>query len=96
MIVEFSVQVTDEHGNPVHGAEVLVHYPWGEGRGVTDVNGKVQFQKRQAFGESALTTIYINGELQADSVWIEDGSVLAFQTGTASGETENETGLRNQ
>lgn len=79
MIVEFSIQVTNESGLPVRGAEVLVDYPWASDSGVTDDSGRVRFNKRQAFGDSALATIYINGELRAESIWVEENNELVFQ-----------------
>ena len=80
MIIEFSVQITDESGQPVCGAEVLVYYPWAADGGITDENGWVRFEKSQAFGDSALTTIYVNNQLRAEGIWVEDGSKFVFKS----------------
>ena len=82
MIVEFRIQVIDEKESPAGGAEVLVHYPWAADSRTTDENGWVRFEKFQAFGDAALATVYINGELKADSIWISNGNVLVFQSCT--------------
>jgi len=81
MNIEFQIQITDENGIPVSGADVSVHYPWAADSGTTDENGWVRFEKSQAFGDAALTTVYVNGELRADSIWILDESVFVFQSG---------------
>jgi hypothetical protein len=78
MIIDFGIRITDENGDPVSGVEVLVHYPWAMDSGVTDEAGWVRFTKSQIFGDAALTSIFVNGELRADSIWIENGVTLAY------------------
>jgi hypothetical protein len=81
MIIEYGIQVVDEEGNPVSGAEVMVHYPWAADSGSTDEGGWVRFEKSQAFGDAAHAAIYVNGELQADGVWIQNRAEFVFESG---------------
>jgi hypothetical protein len=78
MMIDFSIRITDENGDPVEGAEVLVHYPWAMDSARTDSDGYVRFHKSQAFGDAALTTIYVNGALLDGDIWIEDGSFFSY------------------
>ncbi|MEJ2110256.1 MAG: hypothetical protein P8Z37_10150 [Acidobacteriota bacterium] len=80
MIIEFGIQINDEEGNPLHGAEVTVHYPWGVDNSLTDSNGWVRFEKSQIFGDAAFATIYVDGNIKADGIWIETGAVMVFQS----------------
>ena len=78
MVIDFSIRITDESGDPVEGAEVMVHYPWAMDNGLTDENGTVRFSKSQAFGDAALTAVFVNGELVAGNIWIEDGNSFSY------------------
>jgi uncharacterized GH25 family protein len=78
MTIEFGIRVTDENGNPVQGAKVSVHYPWAMDTGVSDEDGWARFEKYQAFGDAVLTSIYVNGEIRAHNIWIENGNTLFY------------------
>ena len=78
MMIDFSIRITDGNGDPVEGAEVMVHYPWAADSALTDGDGYVRFHKSQAFGDAALTTIYVNGALLDSNLWVVDGSSFSY------------------
>jgi hypothetical protein len=78
MTIDFGIRITDENGNPVQGAEVVVHYPWAMDSGTTNEDGWVRFEKSTTFGDSISTAIYVNGELRAPNIWVENDNTLFF------------------
>jgi hypothetical protein len=78
MMIDFGIRITDESGNPVQGAEVFVQYPWATDTAVTDEDGWARFEKSHAFGDAVQSSIYVNGEIRADHVWIGSGNTFFY------------------
>jgi hypothetical protein len=78
MTIVFSIRVVDAEGNGVEGAEVVAFYPHGTDRSSTDQDGWVRFERDYAFGDAMPTTIYVDGEIKAENIWIEDDNTFSF------------------
>jgi hypothetical protein len=78
MTIDFGVRITNGNGDPVKGAEVLVQYPWATDSGITDEDGWVRFERSHAFGDAVQTSIYVNGDLRADNIWIQSNSTFTY------------------
>jgi hypothetical protein len=78
MIISFGIRIVGEDGNGVKDAEVAVHSNWAIDNGCTDEDGWVRFEKQTVFGDAIRTTIYVNGELLGDGIWIENENTLVY------------------
>jgi len=78
MEIHFSIRVVDADGDGIEGAKVAVHYPWTHDSDYTDDEGWVQFEKETTPWDGIRTTVYVNGELEAEEIWIEDGDTFSF------------------
>ena len=78
MIINFGIRIVGEDGSGVKDAEVAVHSNWAIDHGYTDEDGWVRFEKHTVFGDSIRTTIYVNGELISDGIWIENETTLVY------------------
>jgi len=78
MTIGFGVRVVDAEGNGVEGAEVVAFYPHGTDRACTDQDGWVRFERNYAFGDAIRTTLYVDGEIKAENIWIEDENTFSF------------------
>jgi len=74
----FSIRVVDEDGQGVQGTKVAVHYPWTHDSAYSDEDGWVQFDKETTPWDGIETTIYVNGDVQAEKTWIEDGETRSY------------------
>lgn len=78
MKIGFRVRAVDTAGNGVEGAEVVAFFPHGTDRAHTDQDGWVRFERDYAFGDAVRTTLYVDGEIKAENIWIEDESAFSF------------------
>ena len=78
MTIAFRVRVIDAEGNGVEGAEVVAVYPHGTDRANTDQDGWVGFERDYAFGDAMRTSIYVDGEIKVENIWIEDENTFSF------------------
>ena len=78
MNISFGIRVVDVDGEAVVGAKVAVHYPMTHDSDYTDEDGWVQFDKDTMPWDGIRTTIYVNGDLQAEEIWVEDGDTFSY------------------
>ena len=78
MMISFGIRIVGENGNAVKDVEVSVHSNWAIDKGYTDEEGCVRFEKHTVFGDAIRTTIYVNGELVGDGIWIENENTLTY------------------
>jgi hypothetical protein len=78
MKIGFRIRVVDTNGSGVEGAEVVALFPHETDRASTDQDGWVSFERDYAFGDAVRTTLYVDGEIKAENIWIEDEDTLSF------------------
>ena len=78
MFVGFGIRIVDVDGNGIEGAEVRADFPYATESNCTDKDGWVRFERNHAFGDAIRTTIYVDGEMKAENIWIENENTYSF------------------